>query len=99
MTVQCIGPASWPRVRPWQETGQLPVAPQGLSMQRAEADTFLPRAQSVGSALLLVIDGELEISSYRGRERLERGALAIRPSFDCRALRTGAGGATWLQLP
>ncbi len=48
---------------------------------------------------MLVIDGQLLLSSYRGREQLGRGALVIRPTFDCRALSAGPGGAVWLQLP
>jgi AraC-like DNA-binding protein len=46
-----------------------------------------------------MMDGSLLVSSYRGRERLERGMLAIRPTFDARAFRAGPGGAAWLQLP
>ena len=68
-------------------------------MQRIAAGAVVARAQSVESALLLVIDGQLELSSYRGRERLARGALVIRPTFDCRALGGGPDGAVWLQLP
>lgn len=48
---------------------------------------------------MLVIDGQLLLSSYRGREQLGRGTLVIRPTFDCRALSAGPGGAVWLQLP
>lgn len=99
MTVQYIGPASWPRLRPWQTAAQLPAGPQWPSMQRIGAGAVLPRAQSVQSALLLLVDGQAELSSYRGRERLERGMFAVRPTFDCRALRAGPGGAVWLQLP
>ena len=99
MTVQCIGPACWPRLRPWQAAAQPPSGEQSVSMQRVGPGAFLPRAQSVESALLLLVDGRIELSSYRGREWLERGALAIRPTFDCRALRAGPGGAAWLQLP
>ena len=99
MTVQCIGPACWPRVRPWQAAARPPSAWQGSAMQRVGAGAFLGRAQSVDSALLLLVDGQIELSSYRGRERLERGALAIRPTFDCRALQAGPDGAAWLQLP
>ena len=99
MTVQCIGPACWPRVRPWQAAAQPSPAKQGPTMQRVGAGAFLARAQSVDSALLLLVDGQIELSSYRGRERLERGAFAIRPTFDCRALQAGPGGAAWLQLP
>jgi AraC-like DNA-binding protein len=51
------------------------------------------------SALLLPVEGEIELSSYRGRERLAPGMFALRPSFDFRALRAGPGGAAWLQLP
>lgn len=98
MTVQYIGPACWPRLGPWQAAAQ-PSGQQGPSMQRAGADAFLPRAQSIDSALLLVVEGQIELSSYRGREQLERGALAIRPTFDCRALRAGPDGAAWLQMP
>lgn len=99
MTVQCIGPACWPRVQPWQDARPSPDGPPGLVIQRIASGATIPRAQSVESALLLVIDGQLELSSYRGRERLARGALAIRPTFDCRALGGGPGGAAWLQLP
>jgi AraC-like DNA-binding protein len=72
---------------------------QGLAMQRVGPDAWIARAQSVDAALLLVVDGQLDLSSYRGRERLLRGALAIRPTFDCRTLHAGPGGAAWLQLP
>lgn len=68
-------------------------------MQRVGADALFTRAQSVEAALLVVVDGQLELSSYRGRERLTRGAIVIRPTFDCRALRAGPVGASWLQLP
>jgi len=68
-------------------------------VQRIDPGGMIGRAQSVDSALLLMIDGQLDLVSYRGRERLERGMLAVRPTFDCRMLRAGAGGATWLQLP
>ena len=46
-----------------------------------------------------MIDGALLLSSYRGRERLERGMLAIRPSFDARGFVAGPNGASWLQFP
>lgn len=97
MTVQHIGPACWPRLRPWQAAR--PSGEQGPLMRRVAPGASLGRAQSVDSALLLVVEGQVELSSYRGRERLERGALAIRPTFDCRALRAGPGGAAWLQMP
>ena len=99
MTVQYIGPACWPRLRPLQPTAQPPSGKQGATMQRIGAGAFLARAQSVDSALLLLVDGQIELSSYRGRERLERGALVVRPTFDYRALRAGPGGAAWLQMP
>jgi len=99
MTVQCIGPARWPRVRPWQDARLSPDSGPGLVIRRIAPGAGIARAQSVESVLLLVIDGQLELSSYRGRERLARGALAVRPSFDCRALRGGPGGGVWLQLP
>jgi len=99
MTVQCIGPACWPRVRPWQDAEPSPGNRPGLIIQRIAAGARITRAQCVESALLLVIDGQLELSSYRGRERLTRGALVLRPTFDCRALGAGPGGAVWLQIP
>lgn len=99
MTMQCIGPAFWPRLRPWQEAPAPPSGTLGPVMQRIPAGTVIGRAQSVDSALLLMIDGRLDLASYRGRERLERGMLAIRPTFDCRMMSAGSGGATWLQLP
>jgi len=99
MTVQCIGPACWPRARPWQDARTPPGGRNGLIVQRIAPGGGIARAQSVESVLLLVIDGQLELSSYRGRERLERGTLSIRPTFDCRALGAGAGGVVWLQLP
>ncbi len=68
-------------------------------MHRIAPGTVLGRTHSADSALLLMVDGQLDLTSYRGRERLERGMLAIRPTFDCRMLQAGAGGATWLQLP
>jgi len=99
MTVQCIGPACWPRIRPWQDAAVPPGGRGQLAVQRIAPGGGIARSQSIESALLLVIDGQLHLSSYRGRERLERGALAIRPTFDCRALDAGPGGAVWLQLP
>jgi len=99
MTVQCIGPACWPRARPWQEAAVPPGGRRELMVQRIAPGGSIARAQSAESALLLIVDGQLQLSSYRGRERLERGALAVRPTFDCRALVAGAGGAVWLQLP
>lgn len=99
MTVQHIGPTCWPRLLPWQDPVPPPSDASGPAMRRAEPGTCLARAQSAESALLLVIDGQLEMSSYRGRERLECGALALRPTFDCRAFRAGPGGAAWLHLP
>jgi len=99
MTVQCIGPACWPRLRPWQEAPAPSWGTNGPVMQRIAAGGSMGRTQSVDSALLLVVDGQLELTSYRGRERLERGMLAIRPTFDCRTLAAGSGGAAWLQLP
>lgn len=97
MTVQFVGPA-WPRVRPGQQAAPL-AGGQCPAVQRIAPDAVLERAQSFDAALLLVIDGQLDLSSYRGRERLDRGMIAIRPTFDCRTLRAGPGGATWLQLP
>jgi len=99
MTVQCIGSACWPRLRPWQEAPIPSWGTHGPAMQRMAGGTTIGRAQSIESALLLMVDGQLDISSYRGRERLERGMLAIRPTFDCRTLSAGPGGAAWLQLP
>ena len=99
MTVQCIGPACWPRLRPWQEAPVPSWGAHGPVMQRIAAGASIDRAQSVDSVLLLMVDGQLDLTSYRGRERLERGMLAIRPTFDCRTLSAGPGGAAWLQLP
>jgi len=99
MTMQCIGPACWPRLRPWQEAPPPSWRQHGPVMQRIAAGGSIDRAQSVDSALLLMVDGHLDLTSYRGRERLERGMLAIRPTFDCRTLGAGPGGAAWLQLP
>lgn len=99
MTVQCIGPACWPRVRPWQDARPAPGGRTGLAILRIAPDANIARAQSVESALMLVIDGQLQLSSYRGREQLGRGALVIRPTFDCRVMSAGPGGAVWLQLP
>lgn len=99
MTVQCIGPACWPRLRPLRAAIPSTSGRQRPVIQRMGPDAFLARAQSAESALLLVIEGHLELSSYRGRERLGRGALVVRPTFDYRALRAGPGGAAWLQLP
>ena len=99
MTVHCIGPDNWPRLRPWQDLVHPQADGARSHMQRMEPGAFLGRAQSPDSALLLVVDGTIELSSYRGRERLERGDLAVRPTFDSRALRAGPGGAAWLHLP
>lgn len=71
----------------------------GLDMHRLAPDTRVARTRTIGACALLVIDGTLLLSSYRGRERLERGMLAIQPSFDARALCAGACGASWLQFP
>lgn len=99
MTVHCVGSDIWPRLQSWHAA--LPPSGEGadLLMQRAGAGAVLARAQSAASTLLLLVDGSLELSSYRGRERLERGGLAVRPTFDSRAMRAGSGGAAWLQLP
>jgi len=86
-------------VRPWQDAGLSPGARPGLVIQRIGPNAGLARGQSVESTLILVIDGQLSLASYRGRERLGRGMLVIRPTFDCRALAAGPGGAVWLQLP
>ena len=99
MTVQSIGPASWPRLRPWQDAMASAIGAPAPAMQRLGPDGVLARTQSVDATLLLLVDGTLELCSYRGRERLTRGMLAIRPTFDCRMVRAGAGGAAWLQLP
>jgi len=99
MTVQCIGPACWPRIRPWQDARSAAADPLAPAVRRLLPGGMVARAQCVESALLLVIDGELQLSSYRGRERLKRGVLAVRPTFDCRALGAGEGGAVWLQFP
>jgi len=99
MTVQCIGPACWPRIRSWQDVVAPAALPPGAAVWRILPGQVVARAQSIDSALLLVIDGQLELSSYRGRERLERGVMAVRPTFDCRTLGAGPGGAVWLNLP
>lgn len=99
MTVQYPGRACWPHEQAWREAVQPLSNGQAIAIHRAHADAFLARAQCVDAMLLVVIDGAIEISSYRGRERLGRGALAIRPTFDCRTLRAGPDGAAWLQLP
>ena len=99
MTVQCIGPACWPRLRPWQQAQPGSCGTGRPAVRRIAAGATVDRAQSADSALLLLMDGCLDLISYRGRERLERGMLAVRPTFDCRMLRAGTGGAVWLQLP
>jgi AraC-like DNA-binding protein len=99
MTVQYIGPAWRPERTLLQAEIKSPSGRQGAAIQRVGANGFLARERGLESALLLVIEGQLALSSYRGRERLERGALVIRPTFDSRTLHAGPGGAVWLQLP
>lgn len=99
MTVHCIGSDFWPHARPWQNAVPPWLGIAGGAIWRLGPEACVDRTQSVDATVMLMIDGRLDLSSYRGRERLERGMLAIRPSFDWRLLRAGPGGATWLQLP
>lgn len=98
MTVQLVASASWPRL-PWAEKGTTAAGPLEPSLLRLEPDARVARIHRADSSLLLMVDGTIVLSSYRGRERLERGALTILPTFDAHALRAGSGGAVWLELP
>ena len=96
MTVQLIGSAPWPRL-PWvEERAGTCLEP---SFRRLDPDGRTPRCHRADASLLLMVDGMAVLSSYRGRERLERGVLVILPTFDAHALRAGPGGAVWLELP
>jgi AraC-like DNA-binding protein len=97
MTVQLIGPASWPRFPRADERAATGRAEP--SLRRLDPDARAARCHRADASLLLMVDGMVVLSSYRGRERLERGALAILPTFDAHALRAGPGGAAWLELP
>jgi AraC-like DNA-binding protein len=96
MTVQFVAPASWPR-SPWAE--QRGGGRREPSLRRLDPDARVARSHRADASLLLMVDGMVVLSSYRGRERLERGALAILPTFDAHALQAGPGGAAWLELP
>jgi AraC-like DNA-binding protein len=98
MTVQLVGPASWPRL-PWAEERVGASGRLKPSLQRLDPDARASRSHSTDASLILMVDGMVVLSSYRGRERLERGALAILPTFGAHALRAGPGGAAWLELP
>ena len=98
MTVQLIGPTSWPRL-PWAEERAVATGRPELSLRRLGPDACAARRHRADASLLLMVDGMMVLSSYRGRERLERGALAILPTFGAHALRAGPGGAAWLELP
>lgn len=93
MTVQLVASAF--RSAPEPLFGEAPP----LGVHRLGSDAGLARSRSTTACALLMIDGSLLLSSYRGRERLERGMIAIRPTFDARTLRAGPGGAAWMQLP
>jgi AraC-like DNA-binding protein len=99
MTVQLVGSA----FRLGQDAGWRPDPaqdrPAGVQVLRLGGDEQVARARVAVATVLVMIDGTLWLSSYRGRERLQRGMIAIRPSFDARALRAESGGATWLQFP
>jgi AraC-like DNA-binding protein len=69
------------------------------SLRLLEPDARTARIHRADASLLLMVDGTIVLSSYRGRERLERGALTILPTFGAHALRAGPGGAAWLELP
>lgn len=97
MTVQFVGPAL--RRNRGTAPRQHHMRGPGLSILRLDRDEAIARSRFAPAAALLMIDGALWLSSYRGRERLERGMIAIRPNFDARAVRADGGGATWLQLP
>ena len=99
MTVQLVGPALWRNRGPVLRQQPVRGPSAGPSIVRLEGDEAIARARFATAAALLMIDGALWLSSYRGREQLERGMIAIRPSFDARAVRAESGGATWLQLP
>jgi AraC-like DNA-binding protein len=99
MTVQLFGPAFRPGLGKERQHDPVPDRYAGLRVFRLAGDEGIARARISAASVFLMIDGALWISSYRGRERLERGMIAIRPSFDARALRAESGGATWLQFP
>jgi len=99
MTVQLVGPAfRFGQGAGWRRD-PAPDRRAGLRVFRLDGDERIARDRISAAAVLLMIDGALWISSYRGRERLERGMVAIQPSFDARALRAESAGATWLQFP
>jgi len=97
MTVQLVGPAFRPP--PPAGTDHHATGAALAHFHRLEPEARLARSLCAGACLLLPIDGMILLSSYRGRERLEPGMIAIRPNFDARALRAGPGGAAWLQWP
>jgi len=99
MTVQLVGSDLWRSRGGALRYHAVPDWGAALGIFRLDRGEAIGRARSAPAVALLMIDGALRLSSYRGRERLERGMVAIRPSFDARAVRAENGGATWLQLP
>ena len=76
-----------------------PCAWPVLGRQRLAPGAIVPRNLAVGGSAMLVLGGGIVQSGFGGRARLERGMLAIRPWFDCRAARASPAGADLLHLP
>jgi len=70
-----------------------------LGRQRLAPGAIVARNLAVGGSAMLVLGGGIVQSGFGGRARLERGMLAIRPWFDCRAAHASPAGADLLHLP